>query len=180
MLTWDKSSSRNLRRQAKRYHVRTWNKMCLRRPKPIHAEQLLRSLDWPYLSHRLRAQKQGILLFILRASGTEQTLNKCLWDGCAKKGKQQASCWSASYHCICVIVPATCRALHFQLTSSLATINFLGSFTVVFGAPNVYMASLQRRLPLATKRASHLRNIGLGKKREGKSEASLLRGIICS
>lgn len=131
--------------------------MCLHSPKPICAEQLLQSLDWPYLSHRLRAQKQGILLFILRASGTEQTLNQCLWDGCAKKGRQQASCCSASYRRICVIVPATSQALRFQLTSSLATIRFLGSFTVVFGAPDIYTASLQRRLPLATKRAAQPR-----------------------
>lgn len=157
--------------------------MCLRSPKPIRAEQLLRSLDWPSLSLRLRAQKQGILLFILRVSGTEQTLNQCLWDGCAKKG----SCCSASYRRICVIVPATSQALRFQLTSSLATIHFLGSFTVVFG-PQMSTRPVSRGgypwpqsvLHSHVPHGAHLQTTGLGKKREGKSEASLFSGIICS
>ena len=63
--------------------------MCLHSPKPICAEQLLQSLDWPYLSHRLRAQKQGILLFILRALAQSRPLiNVCGMDVRRKEGSK--------------------------------------------------------------------------------------------
>lgn len=103
--------------------------MCLLSPKSVHSEQLLWSLDWPCLPHRVRAQSRDfccLSLYLEHPAQSSPLVNVCGMDVRRKEGSKLPAALLATAVSIMCHCSSHISGITFSVNFFLGNCEFLG------------------------------------------------------